>query len=207
MTEEQSTWAPPRARVPVPLYTNSFSPFRWWKLLGTREEFTGRLPEHLPWKTNLLLQDHAEKVQLCGMQHQSPARKSPASPRYPQTQHWHVAPWIWDSDCFKKNNPTVTAGLDYALAPESSSNFCSFLSIILLFQWDWLCGKSNQRGGKLTATCPMYLTWSVSQTALSKGKEYTLETKPLCSSNFVPVKSVQLFHITSQKHSAFPKVF
>lgn len=38
------------------------SPFWWWKLLGIWEEFTGRLSEHLPWKTSLLLQDHAEKV-------------------------------------------------------------------------------------------------------------------------------------------------
>lgn len=91
----------------VPLCTDSLSPLWWWKLLGTQEEFTERLSETLPWKTSLLLQDHAEKVQLCGMQHQSPARKSPASPRYPQTQHWHVAPSILRLRLLQKTNSTL----------------------------------------------------------------------------------------------------
>lgn len=107
---------------------------------------------------------------------------------------------------FQKNNATVTGASNSALAPESSCDFYSFTSILLLFQQTSYV-ESLTKGGKLTVTCSGYLTLSVSQTVLSKGKEYTLETKPLCSSNFVPVKSVQLFHITSQKHSAFPKVF
>lgn len=151
MSTSQSQSASTKPGTPP---VHSLPPFWWWTLLGTWEEFTGRSSEHLPWKTSLLLQDPAEKVQLCGMQHQSPARKSPASPRYPQTQHWHVAPSIWDSGSFEKTNPTVTAGSDSVLAPESSSNFCSFVRILLLFQWGCLCGKSNQRGGSWQRPAP-----------------------------------------------------
>lgn len=95
--------------------------------------------------------------------------------------------------------------LSEALGPQSSCNF-----LALLYAHQHCPGRSvlwtlSQQGG---CQHPALGTpRSVSQTALSKGKEYTLQTKPLCSSNFVPVKSVQLFHITSQKHSAFPKVF
>lgn len=120
--------------------------------------------------------------------------------------HWGRGTINMRLGLLQKNNTTVTRGSSSVLAPESSCDFYSFVSILLSFQRTGYV-ESLTKGGKLTVTCSGYLTWSVSQTALSKGKEYTLKTKPLCSSNFVPVKSVQLFHITSQKHSAFPKVF
>lgn len=72
--------------------------------------------------------------------------------------------------------------LSEALGPQSSCNF-----LALLYAHQHCPGRSvlwtlSQQGG---CQHPALGTpRSVSQTALSKGKEYTLQTKPLCSSNF-----------------------
>ena len=52
----------------------------------------------------------------------------------------------------QKNNTTVTGGSSSALAPESSCDFYSFTSILLLFQRTGYV-ESLTKGGKLTMTC------------------------------------------------------
>lgn len=195
--EEQSTitsqsWG-------YPMCTETISPFCQWKLLCTWEVSTGRffrvssmesksLPLRPCWEGPTVEDD---RLVTCGVPKPS------------------INIWLQGSTTtnkrlrlLQKNNTTVTGGSNSALALES---FCDFYTFISLLPWFQRTGyvESPTKAGKLTVTC----SGSVSHTGLSKGKEYTLETKPLCSSNFVPVKSVQLFHITSQNHSAFPKVF
>lgn len=94
----------------------------------------------------------------------------------------------------------------FCSCPEFPCNFYSFISMLLLFQWAGYV-ESPSKGGKLTVTCSMYLSQECAPDSAVKGQRIHSGNKTSLFSNFVPVKSVQLFPITSRKHSAFPKVF
>lgn len=130
--------------------TETISPFCWWKLLCTWKVFIGRLSEHL----------HGRQVSYFETCWEGPINHQPRKALLAgsilklSTNMWHWGRGTINMRLrlLQKNNTTVTGGSSSALAPDSSCNFCSFVSILLLFQQTGYV-ESLTKGGKLTVTC------------------------------------------------------